>query len=109
MLDATLRDRAQGLLKASGQNIPTMKPILEINPHHPIILKVSNETDEQKFTDWARTSVQAREPTSEDYEVLRRFVAANVHRRHHGPPRAHEVWLERLLAHAARAATDRCA
>ncbi len=41
------------LLKASGQKIPTMKPILEINPHHPIILKVSNETDEQKFTDWA--------------------------------------------------------
>ncbi len=41
------------LLKASGQKIPTMKPILEINPHHPIALKVSNETDEQKFTDWA--------------------------------------------------------
>jgi len=41
------------LLKASGQKIPTMKPILEINPHHHIILKVSNETDEQKFSDWA--------------------------------------------------------
>ncbi len=41
------------LLKASGQKLPTMKPILEINPHHPIILKVSNETSEQKFSDWA--------------------------------------------------------
>ena len=41
------------LLKASGQKLPTMKPILEINPHHPIILKVSNEIDEQKFSDWA--------------------------------------------------------
>ncbi len=41
------------LLKASGQNMPTMKPILEINTHHPIILKVSNEADEQKFSDWA--------------------------------------------------------
>jgi molecular chaperone HtpG len=41
------------LLKASGQNIPTMKPILEINPRHPILVKVSNESDEQKFTDWA--------------------------------------------------------
>ncbi len=41
------------LLKASGQKLPTMKPILEINPHHPIILKVSNETNEQKFSDWA--------------------------------------------------------
>jgi molecular chaperone HtpG len=41
------------LLKANGQKLPTMKPILEINPHHAIILKVSNETDEQKFSDWA--------------------------------------------------------
>ncbi len=41
------------LLKASGQKLPTMKPILEINLHHPIILKVSNESDEQKFSDWA--------------------------------------------------------
>jgi molecular chaperone HtpG len=41
------------LLKANGQHLPTMKPILEINTHHPIILKVSNETDEQKFSDWA--------------------------------------------------------
>ncbi len=41
------------LLKASGQKLPTMKPILEINPHHTIILKVSNETDEQRFSDWA--------------------------------------------------------
>ena len=41
------------LLKAAGQNIPAMKPILEINPHHPIIVKISNESDEQKFADWA--------------------------------------------------------
>jgi molecular chaperone HtpG len=41
------------LLKAAGQHIPTMKPILEINPHHPIIVKISGESDEQKFADWA--------------------------------------------------------
>jgi molecular chaperone HtpG len=41
------------LLKAAGQQVPTMKPILEINPHHPIIVKISNESDEQKFGDWA--------------------------------------------------------
>ena len=41
------------LLKAAGQNIPTMKPILEINPRHPIIVKISNENDEQRFADWA--------------------------------------------------------
>ncbi|HLL80569.1 MAG TPA: molecular chaperone HtpG [Ktedonobacteraceae bacterium] len=41
------------LLKAAGQKLPTMKPILEINPHHPIIVKISNEGDEQRFADWA--------------------------------------------------------
>ncbi|HEV2582623.1 MAG TPA: molecular chaperone HtpG [Ktedonobacteraceae bacterium] len=41
------------LLKAAGQQVPTMKPILEINPRHPIIVRISNESDEQKFADWA--------------------------------------------------------
>ena len=43
----------QRLLKAAGQKVPTAKPILEINPHHPIILKMKNEGDEQRFSDWA--------------------------------------------------------
>jgi molecular chaperone HtpG len=41
------------LLKAAGQNVPTSKPILEINPHHPIILKMKGEGDEQRFSDWS--------------------------------------------------------
>ncbi len=41
------------LLKAAGQTVPTSKPILEINPHHPIILKMKNESDEQRFSDWS--------------------------------------------------------
>jgi molecular chaperone HtpG len=41
------------LLKAAGQAVPTSKPILEINPHHPIILKMKNESDEQRFSDWS--------------------------------------------------------
>jgi molecular chaperone HtpG len=43
----------QRLLKAAGQSIPGAKPIMEINPHHPIILKMRNENDEQRFSDWA--------------------------------------------------------
>lgn len=43
----------QRLLKASGQSIPTSKPILEINPQHRIIQRLRNEQDEQKFSDWA--------------------------------------------------------
>ncbi len=43
----------QRLLKAAGQSIPGATPIMEINPHHPIILKMRNERDEQRFSDWA--------------------------------------------------------
>ncbi len=41
------------LLKAAGQTVPTSKPIMEINPHHPIILKMKDESDEQRFSDWS--------------------------------------------------------
>jgi molecular chaperone HtpG len=43
----------QRLLKAAGQPLPNIKPILEINPQHPIIRKIQNEQDEKRFTDWA--------------------------------------------------------
>jgi molecular chaperone HtpG len=43
------------LLKASGQNIPSMKPVLEINPHHPIVERLKGETDEARFSDWSHT------------------------------------------------------
>jgi len=43
----------QRLLKAAGQSIPSAKPILEINTHHPILLKLRNEGDEKRFADWA--------------------------------------------------------
>ena len=41
------------LLKAAGQTVPTSKPIMEINPYHPIILKMKSESDEQRFSDWS--------------------------------------------------------
>ena len=41
------------ILKASGQEIPGSKPILEINPRHPIVVKLQNEADENRFSDWA--------------------------------------------------------
>lgn len=41
------------LLKAAGQTVPGSKPIMEINPNHPIILKMKNESEEQRFSDWS--------------------------------------------------------
>jgi molecular chaperone HtpG len=39
------------LLKAAGQGVPASKPILEINPKHPVVLRLKGE--EKKFDDWA--------------------------------------------------------
>ncbi len=41
------------ILQASGQSIPGSKPILEINPDHPIVKKIDNEADEDLFDDWS--------------------------------------------------------
>ncbi|CAG9931765.1 molecular chaperone HtpG [Candidatus Nitrotoga arctica] len=39
------------LLKASGQKAPVSQPILEINPRHPVVLRL--QAEENKFDDWA--------------------------------------------------------
>jgi molecular chaperone HtpG len=39
------------ILKAAGQSAPPSKPILEINPKHPVVLRLKYE--ESKFDDWA--------------------------------------------------------
>ena len=40
------------LLKASGQNAAAVRPILEINPLHPLVLRLKNEADEERLRDW---------------------------------------------------------
>jgi molecular chaperone HtpG len=39
------------MLKAAGQNAPETKPILEINPDHPLVQRLKYE--EAKFDDWS--------------------------------------------------------
>lgn len=41
------------LLKAAGQKVPSTKPILEINPRHPLVQRLKYEADEQRFGDWS--------------------------------------------------------
>lgn len=48
-IDPTL----QRMLKSIGQGLPQSKFIMEINPQHPIILKLKNEADDTRFVDWA--------------------------------------------------------
>jgi molecular chaperone HtpG len=41
------------ILKQAGQQIPSSKPILELNPHHPLVEKLKNEKDGDRFKDMA--------------------------------------------------------
>ena len=47
-----LSGNLERLLKAAGQKPPEVKPVLEINPLHPIVQRLKAETDE-RFADWA--------------------------------------------------------
>ncbi len=41
------------MLKAAGQKVPGNKPVLEINPHHPLVQRLKYESDEARFGDWS--------------------------------------------------------
>ena len=43
----------QRILKEAGHAMPSSKPILEINPDHPIVKKLDDEKSEEKFADWS--------------------------------------------------------
>ncbi len=40
------------ILKEAGQEIPGSKPILELNPEHPLVLKLRDEKPGKRFDDW---------------------------------------------------------
>ena len=41
------------ILEASGQKVPESKPVFEFNPTHPLLEKLDNEADEDRFADLA--------------------------------------------------------
>lgn len=41
------------LLESAGQAVPESKPIIEINPEHPLVRKLDQEADEDRFADLA--------------------------------------------------------
>jgi molecular chaperone HtpG len=42
------------MLKAAGQNVPVTLPVLEINPQHPIVQRLKDEADDDRFADWSQ-------------------------------------------------------
>ena len=43
----------QNLMKQAGHEMPSSKPVLEINPAHPLVERMQAETDDEQFADWA--------------------------------------------------------
>jgi molecular chaperone HtpG len=41
------------IMEAAGQAMPESKPTLELNPEHPLVEKLNNETNDERFTDLA--------------------------------------------------------
>ena len=41
------------VLRAAGQAVPDVPLVLEINPTHPIVERLKDETDEARFGDWS--------------------------------------------------------
>jgi len=42
------------IMEAAGQEMPSSKPILEVNPQHPLVGKLDNESDEDRFGELSR-------------------------------------------------------
>ncbi len=43
----------QHLLRQAGHDVPVTKPVLEINPTHPLVRRMENEEAKERFQDWA--------------------------------------------------------
>ena len=43
----------QQLMKQAGHAVPNAKPTLEINPDHLLLKRMGEESDKEKFADWA--------------------------------------------------------
>jgi len=44
----------QQLMKQAGHEMPAAKPVLEVNPSHPILELMDQEQDEDRFAEWSR-------------------------------------------------------
>ena len=52
--DGAMSANLARMLKAAGQKAPESKPILEINPHHGLVMKLKAESaDSPRFDDWS--------------------------------------------------------
>ena len=49
--DDDMGEQMRRIMEAAGQAVPETKPIFELNPEHPLIAKLDQEQDEERFAD----------------------------------------------------------
>ena len=64
------------IMEAAGQELPASKPILELNPGHPLVARLDQEADEARFGDLSRLLFdQAQLAAGDSLEDPASFVA----------------------------------
>lgn len=51
--DMDMSANLERMLKAAGQQVGGTKPIFEINPEHPMVVRLKDESDDTRFEDWS--------------------------------------------------------
>ena len=52
--DHAMSRNLERMLKDAGQVVPPVPPVMEINPRHPIVERLKEETDDQRFSEWTQ-------------------------------------------------------
>ncbi len=55
--DSDLGAHFERLLQAAGQSVDAARPVLEINPSHPLLVRLADEKSESRRKDWAELLV----------------------------------------------------
>jgi molecular chaperone HtpG len=51
--DQDMSANLERMLKAAGQEVGGTKPIFELNPEHPMVVRLKDEKEDARFSDWS--------------------------------------------------------
>ena len=51
--DMDMSANLERMLKAAGKQVGGTKPIFEVNPEHPMVVRLKDESDDTRFEDWS--------------------------------------------------------
>jgi molecular chaperone HtpG len=83
-----LSTNLERILKAAGQEVPGSKPILEINPAHPLVKRLQAESDDTRFADWSH--ILFDQATLDPASFVKRLNALMLTLAGEGPSR---IWM----------------